>query len=81
MIDCQTRRPLHDMYMDDTMNGQQPKPSQRALYPYNCQITLALQSERHAQQIKRVMEVDPELSNRVVKSFTVVEHSPHQLQM
>ena len=40
--------------------------------PYKSTVHLALPSTKHAQYLKDVISVDDEVSNKVVKSFTVV---------
>lgn len=38
-------------------------------HPYSCQLEVTLRSAEQAQQIKRVMEVDAEVGDRVAKEL------------
>ena len=40
--------------------------------PYKCTVHMALPSNIYAQHLKDVISVDQEISNKVVKSFTIV---------
>jgi len=40
--------------------------------PYESTVHIALPSAQHAQQLKDVVSVDEEISNKVVKSFSIV---------
>ena len=40
--------------------------------PYTSIVHIALPSTKHAQHLKDVISVDGEVSNKVVKSFTIV---------
>lgn len=40
--------------------------------PYKCTVHIALPSNIYAQHLKDVISVDQEISNKVVKSFTIV---------
>ncbi|KAL7529455.1 hypothetical protein ACHAWF_002981 [Thalassiosira exigua] len=41
--------------------------------PYKCTVHLALPSNQYARHLKDVVSVDKEISNKVVKSFAIVE--------
>ena len=41
--------------------------------PYKCTIQIALPSNQYAQHLKDIISVDQEISDKVVKSFAVVE--------
>ena len=43
--------------------------------PYKCTIHIALPSNQYAQHLKDVISVDQEISNKVVKSFAIVNAS------
>jgi len=45
--------------------------------PYKCTIHIALPSNQYAQHLKDVISVDQEISNKVVKSFAIVNASSH----
>ena len=40
--------------------------------PYKCTVQLALPSNQYAQHLKDVISVDKEISDKVVKSFSIV---------
>ena len=40
--------------------------------PYKCAVNLALPSNQYANHLKDVISVDKEISNKVVKSYSVV---------
>ena len=40
--------------------------------PYKCTVHIALPNNMYAQHLKDVISVDQEISNKVVKSFTIV---------
>ena len=43
--------------------------------PYKCTIHISLPSNQYAQYLKGVISVDTEISNKVVKSFSIVSAS------
>ena len=43
--------------------------------PYKCTIHIALPSNQYAQHLKDVISVDQEISNKVIKSFAIVNAS------
>ena len=47
--------------------------------PYKCTIHIALPSNQYAQHLKDVISVDQEISNKVVKSFAIVNASDGRL--
>ena len=44
--------------------------------PYKCTVQLALPSNQYAQHLKDVISVDKEISDKVVKSFSIVKVLP-----
>jgi hypothetical protein len=42
--------------------------------PYKCTVHIALPNNIYAQHLKDVISVDQEISNKVVKSFTIVNN-------
>ena len=44
--------------------------------PYKCTVQLALPSNQYAQHLKDVISVDKEISDKVVKSFSIVRAPP-----
>jgi hypothetical protein len=45
-------------------------------HKYVCEIRIAFPTAKHAEQTKRVMEVDQEVGGRVVKSFALEPACP-----
>ena len=45
--------------------------------PHACEIRLAFPTAQHAEQTRRVMEVDQEIGNRVTKSFSMDKEAPN----
>jgi hypothetical protein len=45
-------------------------------YRYVCEIRISFPTAKHAEQTKKVMEVDREVGDRVVKSFALEPASP-----
>jgi hypothetical protein len=43
--------------------------------PYKCTVQIALPSDQYAQHLKDIISVDQEISDKVVKSFSVVMDS------
>jgi hypothetical protein len=43
--------------------------------PYKCTVHIALPNNTYAQHLKDVISVDQEISNKVVKSFTIVNNN------
>ena len=46
--------------------------------PYKCTVQLALPSNQYAQHLKDVISVDQEISNKVVKTFSIVSAAPSE---
>ena len=44
--------------------------------PYKCTVQLALPSSQHASHLRDVVSVDKEISNKVVKTFSIEGASP-----
>mmetsp|Transcript_25086 Transcript_25086/g.58376 ORF Transcript_25086/g.58376 Transcript_25086/m.58376 type:complete len:87 (+) Transcript_25086:77-337(+) len=44
-------------------------------FPYSCEIHISLPTRDHADQLKRVMEVDTEIGEKVKKSIDLVENA------
>ena len=45
-------------------------------YPYKCQLDIAFPCQDDADKVKRVLEVDEEVGDRVLKSFSLAASSP-----
>ena len=47
----------------------------RQQQPYKCTVQIALPSKKYAQHLKDIISVDQEISDKVVKSFSLVNYS------
>jgi hypothetical protein len=50
-------------------------------YPYACELDIRFPTAQHAKDTMRVMEVDQELGDRVVKTFQLVDEEPAVLRV
>jgi len=44
-------------------------------FPYECDLDITFPTEDHADTVKRAMEVDEEIGDRIKKSFSIVKSS------
>lgn len=75
-FDCQRGRQLNAQRQAE-LSSTSPHALQHEMTthhrPYKCTIQIALPSNQYAQHLKDIISVDQEISDKVVKSFAVVE--------
>jgi hypothetical protein len=67
---------------DQRRNDHKPSQSitmSSTTHPHSCIVCLALPTTLHAEQIMRVMEVDKEIGDRVIKTFSIDNDATNKL--